>query len=192
MVAAAASLGGCWPSGRYAVDMPPVDPSAAAKKAIELYDKNGDGSLDETEMAASPAIHAARDRYDADGNQAISQDEMATHLSAIYSSGTPWVSVECQVYLDGKPLRGATVRFVPEEFLKHALMPASGTTDDEGRAILAVADEELPADKRGLQIIQPGPYRVKVEHPSVNQASAIRGCEIDPTARGGTQPVFHL
>jgi hypothetical protein len=187
---AATSIGGCGLGS--AIDMPPVDPSAAAANAIEMYDKSGDGSLDETELAASPGMHAARRRYDADGNREISQHEIAAHLKAVYASGTPWVSVVCQVYQDGKPLKSASVRFVPDPFLKDALKPASGTTDDQGHAIPAARDEDLPADKCGLRIIQPGVYRVQIEHPSIKRPAASLGCEIDPTSRGGVQVVFRL
>jgi hypothetical protein len=172
--------------------MPPVDPSAAANKAIELYDKNGDGSLDEMELAASPGIYSARDRYDADGNHEVTKDEIAAHLTSIYASGTPWLSAACQVYQGGRPLKGATVRFVPEPFLKDVVKSASGITDDQGRTIPAVIDEELPAAKRGLRIIQPGPYRILIEHPSVKRSAGSLGCEVDPTSRGGTQLVFRL
>jgi hypothetical protein len=191
MITAASSIG-CGQKDGDAVEMPPVDPIAAARKAIELYDKSGDGSLDETELAASPGMFAARVRYDADANHVITEDEIAAHLTAIYDSGAPWVSVVCQVYRNERPLRGATVRFVPEPFLKDALHPASGTTDDEGRTIPTVVDEVLPADKRGLRIIRPGPYRVEFDHPSVTGTAALRGCEIDPTSRGGTQLLFRL
>jgi hypothetical protein len=192
VITAAAIIGGCGQGRRHAVDMPSIDPSAAAKKAIELYDKNGDGSIDEMELAAGPGIYAARDRYDADGNHEITKDEIAAHLTSLYASGTPWVSAVCQVYQGGRPLSGATVRFVPEPFLKDVITPASGITDDQGRTIPAVIDAELPADKRGLRIIRPGPYRVQIEHPSVKQSAASLGCEIDPMSRGGTQLMFRL
>jgi hypothetical protein len=192
VITVAAIVGGCGQGRRHAVDMLPIDPSVAAEKAVELYDKNGDGSIDELELAAAPGIYAARDRYDADGNHQITKEEIAAHLTSLYASSTPWVSVSCQVYQGGRPLSGATLRFAPEPFLKDLIKPASGVTDDHGYAIPAVTDEDLPADKRGLRIIQPGPYRVQIEHPNVKQSAASLGCEVNPTSRGGTQLVFRL
>ena len=167
-------------------------PQGRRKKAIELYDRDGNGSLDETELAACPGIHAARERYDADGDRAVSQNEISARLTAMYSSGTPWMSAVCRVYQGGKPLAGAKVRFLPEPFLAETLKPATGTTDGDGTVLPAVSDDELPVDKRCLRIMQPGIYRVEIEHPSIKQSAAPLGCEIDPAARGGSDPVFRL
>ena len=70
---------------------PDVDPAAAAEKAIELYDKDGSGALEENELAATPGILALREEYDADGNQQVSEDEIAARLQSIYRAGTGWL-----------------------------------------------------------------------------------------------------
>ena len=44
-----------------------------ADKAIELYDKDSSGSLNEAELAASPGLLAALDRYDKDRDHQISR-----------------------------------------------------------------------------------------------------------------------
>jgi hypothetical protein len=173
--------------------MPAVDPAAAAAKAIELYDKDGNGSLNQTELAGSPGILAALTRYDTDGNREVSKDEIESRLKSMFSgSGAPWFTVNCQIIQTGRPLPGATVRFVPEPFLAESLHPASGTTDGEGRVNPAVADENLPEDQKGLLLMQPGVYRITVEHPSVKAPHKPLGYEVDFLARGGTAMVLQL
>ena len=92
----------------------------------------------------------------------------------------------------GRPLDGATVRFVPERFLQGAVKPAVGTTDRQGAAIIAIADEDLPADQRTLRAMQPGIYRVEIKHPGVANLDRLLGFEVDPAMRGGTESVFNL
>jgi hypothetical protein len=173
--------------------MPAVDPAAAAAKAIELYDKDGSGSINQTELAGSPGILAALARYDTDGNREVSKEEIESRLTSMYSgSGAPWFTVNCQIIQSGRPLSGATVRFVPEPFLAESLHPASGTTDGEGRVNPAVADEKLPEGQKGLALMQPGVYRVEVEHASVKTPHKPLGCDVDFLARGGTAMVLNL
>jgi hypothetical protein len=183
------SLSGC---GGTAGDGTSVSPGAAAEKAIELLDRDGSGSLNETELAASPGILAARDRYDADGNGEVSEDEIEAQLNTIYFSGTSWLTADCQVFQGARPLAGATVRFVPEPFLEEAISPAEGKTGSDGRVNPAAPDEKLPDNLKGLLVMQPGLYRVEVVHPSIKQPHKPLGCEISDAERDGTRPVFRL
>jgi hypothetical protein len=173
--------------------MPAVDPAAAAAKAIELYDKDGNAALNQTELAASPGILAALARYDTDGNREVSKAEIELRMKSMFSSsGAPWIAVQCQIMQNGRPLSGATVRFVPEPFLADSLQPASGVTDAEGYVNPKVAEEELPEDQKSLSIMQPGVYRVEVDHASVKKPHKLLGCEVDYLARGGTAMVLKL
>jgi hypothetical protein len=172
--------------------MPPVDPSAAANNVIELYDKDGSGSLDETELAACPGLLAARARYDRDGDGQISQDEITNRFSSMFQRGTAWITVNCQVLQGGRPLAGAKVRLAPESFLEDALPPAEGTTDSQGRVTPTVADDRVPESLKGSHVMQPGIYRVEVEHPRIKQPHKPLGCEIDELARGGTNVQLRL
>ncbi len=172
--------------------MPEVNPSAAAAQAIELFDKDGNGTLNETELATCPGVVSTHASYDTDVDKEVSEDEIAGRLKTIYDSGPRWVTVSCQVLQGSRPLAGAKVRFVPEPFLKDALPPASGTTDNQGRVNPAVVDEQLPTDKKGLHIMRLGVYRVEVEHPSIKQPHKALGCEISELVRGGTEPVIRL
>jgi hypothetical protein len=80
-------LGGCGGADG-GVTTPSINPSVAADKAIELYDKDGSGMLSETELAASPGLLAALDRYDKDGDRQISRAEIDERLQSIVATGT--------------------------------------------------------------------------------------------------------
>jgi hypothetical protein len=184
-------IGGCG-GGSGSGGASAIDSTDAAAQAIELYDKDGSGSLSEAELAASPGILALRQQYDTDGNQQISEDELEARLQSIYRAGTGWLTLTGQVVQGNRPLAGAKVRFVPEPFLDDALHPATGTTDSQGRVVPAVADELLPSDLKGLTVMRQGVYRVEVEHPSIKQPHKPLGFEISDLERGGTEPVIRL
>jgi hypothetical protein len=186
-----ASITGC-SRGDSSTEMPPVSPSGAASSAMELYDKDGSGSLDETELAACPGLLDARSRYDSDGNGQISQDEIKARMQAIYERSTPWITVNCQIIQGGRPLRDAKVRFVPEPFLEASLPAADGTTDAQGQTTPAVAEDKLPESLKGTHSLRPGVYRVQIEHANIKQPHKPLGCEVDQLARGGTDVVFKL
>src|SRR4051794_30094520 len=99
------------------VSAPKINASAAADKAMELYDKNGDGSIDKKELEACPGLLAALKVYDTDGNQQISRQEIADRITDWKTTSSAMATVDCRVTLDGRPLGGATVRFVPEPYL---------------------------------------------------------------------------
>jgi hypothetical protein len=194
LAAATGTLGfcGCGGNGGGGATTLSIDPSVAAHKAIELYDKDSSGTLSEAELSASPGLLAALDRYDKDGDRQISRDEIEERLQSIVATGTGWLTVNCRVLQAGRPLAGATIRFVPDACMENALLPATGTTDTYGQVSPAVADTQLPDEKKGLQVMQPGIYRVEVKHANVKQPHKPLGCEIDEIARGGTEPVLRL
>jgi hypothetical protein len=183
--------GGCGGNGGGASSSLSINPAAAADKAIELYDKDGSGSLNDQELAASPGFLAARDRYDTDADRQISRDEIQNRLKTV-STGTSLLMVECRVLQGGRPLAGANVRFLPDPALEGALLPASGTTDANGRVNPSVAEDQMPEERRGVPIMQPGVYRVEIEHANVKKPHKPLGCEIDEFARGGTEVTLNL
>ncbi|HEY3394721.1 MAG TPA: hypothetical protein VGK58_18595 [Lacipirellulaceae bacterium] len=173
--------------------MPNVDPRSAAAEAIRQYDKDGDGQLNDPELAACPAINNARQRYDKDGDRRVSEEEIAQRLEQIYSTGTGLLEVQCTVARGGRPLAGATVRFVPEPFLGDALQTATGTTDSSGWATPGISADQLPENLTSAQLMQVGLYRVEIEHPTISPGSAKPlGFEVDPTGRDGTMAQFNL
>jgi hypothetical protein len=191
-IAAFVSVGGCGGNGGGGTSSPSIRPSAAADKALELYDKDGSGSLNESELAASPGLLAALDRYDKDSDRQISREEIEQRLQSIVSTGTSFLMVNCRVLQGGRPVAGANVRFVPDECMEGSVLPASGTTDTYGQVNPGVGDEQLPDERKGVRLMQPGIYRVEIDHPNIKKAHKPLGCEIDELTRGGTEPVLNL
>jgi hypothetical protein len=143
-----------------------VDPVAASADAIEQYDKDGDGALDETELKASPGLLVELRTYDESGDKKLSADEIGAHLNQMYEVGAGMTSLSCSVTMDGSPLSGATVKFIPEGFLGDAIKPAEGVTDSSGGASIGIAPEELPKQLRRHSLMRVGIYRVEITHPT--------------------------
>src|SRR3954469_13676149 len=94
-----------------------VDPVAASKAAMEQYDKNGDGLLDQTELKACPALLRELRAYDESKDKKLSADEIGVQIGEMYARGFGLTTLSCSVLLDGSPLSGAKVQFIPESFL---------------------------------------------------------------------------
>lgn len=153
---------GC--SSRPARVLPPdVDPTAAAEIAIELYDVNNDGGLDAKELDKCPGLKSAASIYSA-ANPVVTADAIRTRIEAWHDSKMGRARIRCSVRRKGIPLEGATVEFVPEEFLGEEIQPASGTTDSDGMSMPTVS----VVDAGELRGIAPGFYRVKITKPGLD------------------------
>ena len=160
----AASAAGC-SRGPARVKQPAIDPAAAGARALEAYDSNRDGSIAGAELDASPALKSALTRFDANQDGGISAAEIAERIKAWKAMKTGLASVRCQVLLDGKPLSGAVVDFVPEAFLGDQVKPASGKVNQFGDAAPTVSDADKPDPKLpgGVHI---GLYTVTISKPA--------------------------
>jgi hypothetical protein len=141
--------------------------------------------LTNPELQACPALLSALAKYDASGDQQLDRNEIETRLGQMYSRGAALTSFECRVLFDNRPLARAEVRLVPEAFLGGEVKAGSGITDGSGSVTVAIADEELPEEVRGLKKMQLGVYRVEVTHPSIKiparyNSSTTLGHEIHP------------
>ncbi len=134
---------------------PALNPAAAGRAAVEMYDANGDGKLDATELQQCPALLMALPRADADGDGALSAAEIAARVEGWFASGTTMMDATPLVTLDGQPLEGAEVVFEPEEFLGEGFKECRGVTDATGRAAVSGADSRYP----GVYV---GAYRVRI------------------------------
>jgi hypothetical protein len=149
-------------------EAPSIDAGAAADRAMQLYDKDGDGELDKQELEACPGLLAAIKVYDADGNGKISRDELANRIASWKSTSAAVQTVEVRVLLDGKPLGGATVTFVPEPYLEGALHPGAGETDANGATNISMSPDLLPPTLKRIRAMNAGTYKVQVTHPSIS------------------------
>jgi hypothetical protein len=148
------------------IDLNVVDPDAAGAAAIEQYDKDGDGLLDKTELKACPALLTKLDLYDESNDEKLTGEEIRNKLQEMYDKGSGMTQLSCIVTMDGMPLSGATVKFVPEPFLGGRIPPAEGVTNSSGDASIGIAPEELPKQLRRHSLMRAGIYRVEITHPT--------------------------
>jgi hypothetical protein len=174
---------GCAGGSRSRVEAPDISPSGAAAAALAEYDSNKDGYLDAKELEQCPALKGALKTIDKDGDGRLSADEIADRLTGILGSRVGLLALACQVTLNGRPLKDATVTFVPEKFLGSAVRTASGVTDRDGVASPAAG---------GAPGIQPGYYRVSISKkdaqgketlPARYNTQTTLGQEVAPSAR---------
>jgi hypothetical protein len=147
-------LPGCGGSGD---DLIPATytPDASAGQALAEYDTNHDGFLDAKELERCPALKSHLDLIDENGDKRLSAAEIAARIEVYQDSQIALKNVGCQVLLDGRPLQGATVTYVPEKFMGPSLKSASGVSDHLGAVQLHMEGEKLPG-------VQPGLFRVLV------------------------------
>jgi hypothetical protein len=150
------------------VETPGVDADDAAQAALELYDENGNGELDGSELAASPSLTNASPSYDGNKDGSLSQAELVAGMQSWSQRGIGALSLPFLVRLNGRPLEGAQIKLIPEPFLADAVKPASGVSDGAGAGSLSIAEADRPSGfPKNLPVMQPGLYLVEITHPTV-------------------------
>jgi hypothetical protein len=151
------------------------------------YDTNKDGYLDAKELEQCPALQDTLKRLHKESDGRLSADDIVQELNRIVDSNIGLMTVACHLTLNGMPLSGAHVTFVPEKFLGTAVKPAAGTSDESGKVPLQVEGMDLPG-------VQPGLYRITVSKkdtqgretiPARYNTQTTLGHEIGPNLRGG-------
>jgi hypothetical protein len=179
-------LSGC--SGSDTLTMPAYVPERMAQEALAEYDTNHDGFLDAKELERCPALKGSLATIDGNGDHRLSVDEIAARIYTYEQSGTALQHVGCRLLLDGRPLQGATVTYVPEKFMGASLKPATGVSDARGEVTLIAAGEKLPGAQLGF-------YRVQVSKQGVNGQELIParynqdttlGTEVSPRKKSRT------
>lgn len=140
---------------------------SAARDAMTQYDKNSDGALDDSELEAVPGIARAKSRFDKNSDGKVSADEISARIGEWANSKVGLTQYSLTFMLDGRPLEGAAIKFVPEAFLGSDIKGGTGTTDASGRANIVIAQEDLRPDEKGLQGMRLGVYKIEVTHPSI-------------------------
>jgi len=142
--------------------------SSAAAAAIKSYDKDGDSSLNEAELAVIASIANDLAQFDLDNNKAVSQSEIQQRFDEWQEMKVALVPCSFVVKVDGKPLADAEVRLEPEEFLSATLKPCVGKTDVSGRVSPVKTTVQGDPDA-GLTGVPPGLYKVKIVHPKLEK-----------------------
>ena len=151
---------GCM-GGTNRVPVPDFDPTAIGAKAVELHDRNADGLISAKELEGAPSLESAKNRLDKNGDGNLDASEIAVRIQAYIDYRSALAPVDCTVTRGGRPVDGATVTYEPETFMGDGIVPAMGTTNAEGTAVLSVSEEHLPSPRHSG--VRPGFYRVQVK-----------------------------
>jgi hypothetical protein len=184
VVAVLLFMSGC---GEQRVAAPSLSPAAIAQAALQRYDANHDGFLDQAELEQCPALKSVLQVLDTDGDNRLSSDEISQRIRVYESANLGLMSVACTVYLDNVPLEGAAVRFVPESFMGSTIEPASGVTESNGSALLQAEGTKLPGVRCGfykVEISKKDTADRELLSPRYNAQTTL-GAEVSPDMRGG-------
>lgn len=174
---------GC--SGRPAAIRPPdIEPDDVAAAAVERYDSNHDGTIDQKELESAPSLRFSLARLDSDGDGKLTAEEIEAFAQKQWvDRQIGMMRLRCEVMLDGQPVDGAIVSLEPESFMGGAINPATGVTS-AGSAKLDISDEHRPGPQ--AHGVQNGLYLVRVSRvvngqeqiPAKYNANTTLGCEV--------------
>jgi len=189
------SVVGC---GEVEEPVPPVQiaPGAAGSAAVELLDKDGDAQLSQSEIQQAPSIAASIKYIDANNDGQVAADEISARIQSWKETQIGLMSLNCQVQLDGKPLKDANVRLEPERFLIDDLLHAEGRTNASGVAVLRMIDADgNPHSDPGM--VRPGFYKVRITHdryrlPARYNTATTLGVEVAPDRPASAIAAFAL
>jgi hypothetical protein len=176
--------GGCRPEGPPPGKLPTINALAVAKAAMRQYDANRDGRITKDELRNHPALQMQFRKVIGD----VTVEKIAARIRKWQDWGQDARPVQCTVIMGGRPLAGATVTFLPEEFLGKHFRSASGVTDANGRATIRTAD---PGAESAAGVVC-GFYRVEISKkeagvegvPAKYNAQTTLGQEVAPDAGG--------
>jgi hypothetical protein len=128
---------------------------------MELYDKDGDGSIAAAEFDAVPGIKAAMATIDTSKDGSAQEEEIVARINAWQNTRYGIMPLGVIFTLDGRPLDGAMVTFEPESFLGDDIKAGVGETTLSGQVMPAVPEDQRPSEDtpEGLAL---GLYRVRV------------------------------
>lgn len=184
---ACAAIVGCSGGGPSAIEKPSFDPSGSAARAIETYDTDKDGFVAGPELEKSASLNSAIKNIDKDHDGKVSEQEIVDRVSTWADTSIGQTSIYCEVTLDGAPVAGATITFVPEEFMGGVLQEASDVTSLSGGG-----SPTIPVDKRSSPDVPPGIqlgfYKVAISKkagteeliPSKYNTETILGQQVSP------------
>lgn len=179
-----ASAGCSQSAGRVTTQV--VDPGAAASRAMDLHDSDGDDLINEQEAKASPGLHSAFPQFDSDGDGHLSSEEISSRLQSWVDSKIALYAISCSVLLDHRPLVDAKVVLEPEPFLGETFQALEGVTSRSGTVKFPTL-EGMPGPG-----ILTGLYRIRITKthkgkemiPDKYNTNTILGQEVSADAPG--------
>lgn len=151
-------------SGPAKISFPTVDAAAAAAGAIQAADKNGDAAISKEEAIAIPALETSFAVYDANGDGRVDASEIQSRIASWSANGARVTPIDFYVKMDGRPLEGADVVLEPEPFMGDVLAKGVSKVLVSGSCGPTVPKELL--SKEIPFGMFSGLYRMKVTHPT--------------------------
>ena len=148
---------------------PPLDPVAASESALELFDADGNGIIDQTELLKSPGLKAAVRTTDLDNDGGLSAEEIQKRLQVFVDSNTSIRNFQIGILCNGEELRGLEVKAIPEPFLSDYIEAASDFTNSAGVASPSIEFSDPAIASQGYAGLRLGMYRVEVTQPDASK-----------------------
>jgi hypothetical protein len=139
----------------------PLSPGGISSEAMKLCDTNKDGKIAGPELDKAPGLKASLKVMKTDATKGVTEAQISERVQKWIDSKIGRQTVSCMVTRNGQPLVGATVKFVPEIFLKEYLKETpQGKTSTTGMAMISLPTTPGPeGDPPGMG---PGMYRVEI------------------------------
>jgi len=174
---------GCGPS---APVVPKINAAASASAAMDEYDTNKDGFIDQAELKSAPSLKDAEKVIDSNSDGKLSREEIEQRLNKYSAQRMALLSFSCSVTMDGSKKAGIEVEMVPERFMLGSIEMGKGKTDANGMVRFKQEGQEFEG-------VAPGFYKIKLikdgslSLPARFNANTAIGKEIalDRMGRGG-------
>jgi hypothetical protein len=179
-VAAAVVLAwsGCSRGPRH-IDPPRIDASEAGRRAVAQYDTKKAGKIGGADLDACPAVKSIVDQLDPGGEGGVTAETIAARIRQWQDLSAARLIVTFRILHHGRPLPGAVVTLVPEEFLGPDMKPGSGTTTGDGITVPSIptggGDDfaGMPCGFYRVEITKPGE-----SIPAAYNTATVLGVEI--------------
>ncbi|MDC0934904.1 hypothetical protein OAS39_01365 [Pirellulales bacterium] len=103
------------------IAQPRIDADGVATKAVAMFDQDGDNVLSSDELSSVSSLARSFGRLDSNGDKQLESDEIAARIRAWQDYGAGLIPATCTVFRKGKPVKGATVTYSPEEFFRESI-----------------------------------------------------------------------
>jgi len=173
-------------SGPPAPAVPKIDAAASATAAMDEYDLNKDGFIDQAELKSAPSLKEAEKVIDSNSDGKLSRDEIEQRLNKYSAQGMALMSFSCSVTMNGAKKAEIEVEMVPEKFMLGSINMGKGKTDVNGIVRFKQEGQEFEG-------VAPGFYKIKLikdgslTFPARFNENTVIGKEIalDRMGRGG-------
>lgn len=169
-------LGGC--GQQAALSVKTLSPKASAQKALEKYDANQDGALDQTECSAG--LRALFPTSDEDQNGKLSLEEIQKRLQFHDDQKVGLITSTANLTSSGTSVEGLLVKLIPDPVFT-GLPSAKGSADKNGFVVFQSDGESIPG-------VRPGVYSIVIIE-SGEERNLNTGIEIGQTVNRGTPEI---